>query len=540
NCYHAHTLRPKDENIVNDTLHDPCAEIDVQGRDVVIPCPKKAAPWILTATILGSSMAFIDGSVVNMVLPVLQRELGATVAEAQWLIESYALFLAALILVGGSLGDLYGHRRIYCFGVVGFAIASLLCGFAQSPNQLILARAVQGVAGALLVPGSLAIISANFDAGRRGAAIGTWSAATALTMAVGPVLGAWLTDTFSWRWIFFMNIPIALVVIAIVASRVPETKRAGCKPLDKTGAVLTVLGLGLLTFGLIESSRYGLDHPLIIATVTGGAIALVVFIRQQLRNRHPMVPLALFKSKTFSGANLMTFFLYAALAGAFFFIPFYLINILGYSTTQAAAAFLPFIIIMSVFSRYAGSVADKYGARLPMTIGPVVTAVGYFLFMLPGAEANYWVHLFPAIIIQGIGMTMAVAPLTTTVMNSVDEENLGIASGINNMVSRTAGLLAIAAFGIVYVASAEGMLNDIASRTGLSIESLQAYFSKGGLLSPPNFDSETSAGLAQAITSVYETVFMHAFHVVMLIVALLTLMSGIISWFTVLPKKVNA
>jgi len=245
---------------MSDVLRDPCAGIFAQ-QHVVVVCPKYQAPWILTATILGSSMAFIDGAVVNMVLPILQLQLNASITQAQWIIEIYALFLAALILVGGSLGDIHGHRKVFASGVIGFSIASLLCAISQNADQLILARALQGIAGALMVPGSLAIISANFSEDQRGAAIGTWSAATALTMAIGPVLGAWLADTFSWRWIFILNLPLGLLVIFILFWRVPETQRANCKPVDKLGAVSTMLGLALLTFGLTESGQYGLQHP---------------------------------------------------------------------------------------------------------------------------------------------------------------------------------------------------------------------------------------------------------------------------------------
>ena len=524
---------------MSDVLRDPCIATEAIEQKPVAACPQRAQPWILLATILGSSMAFIDGSVVNMVLPLLQKEMNASATQAQWLIESYALFLAALILVGGSLGDLYGHRRVFVVGVIGFSIASLLCGIAQTANQLIFMRALQGIGGALLVPGSLAIISANFDESRRGAAIGTWSAATALTMAVGPVLGAWLADNFSWRWIFFMNIPLAIIILLVVAWRVPETKRADCKPLDKTGAVLGTMSLGLLTFALIESNRYGLLHPLIVLTLCTGIIALALFIRQQLRHRFPIMPLSLFKSRNFSGANAMTFFLYSALGGAFFFMPFFLINIQGYSTTQAAAAFLPFIIVMSVFSRYAGMLSDRYGTRLPMTLGPLITSAGYGLLAITGADADYWSQLFPAILLQGIGMTITVAPLTTTVMNAVDQPNLGIASGINNMVSRTAGLLAVAIFGILFLNSANQAYEEVQQASALNPALLQTYFSGSDFLAPPAIANESSTDATRTITAVYEQIFLSAFRTIMLVAAALAILSGVISGLTITRRPAS-
>lgn len=521
---------------MSDVLRDPCAEMEVQ-QHAVQACPPYKTPWILTATILGSSMAFIDGAVVNMVLPVLQQQLNAGTTQAQWIIESYALFLAALILVGGSLGDIHGHRKIFAVGVVSFCLASLLCGLAQNADQLILARALQGIGGALMVPGSLAIISANFSEDQRGAAIGTWSAATALTMAIGPVFGAWLADTFSWRWIFFLNLPLGLLVILILYWRVPETHRTDCKPLDKLGAFSATAGLALITFGLTESGRYGLLHPLIIITCMGGILILVLFIRHQAHSRHPMMPLTLFQSMNFSGANLMTLLLYAALGGAFFFIPFYLINIQGYTASQTAAAYLPFIIVMVSFSRAAGKFADKHGARLPMTLGPFITAIGYLLLTVPGINTNYWSHIFPAILIQGIGMTLTVAPLTATVMNTVSEENLGIASGINNMVSRTGGLLAIALFGIIFIYTGEKVSVQIPMDTPVTEELLDQYLDKRNLLAKPVFEADTADAVRTAITEIYQTTFIAAYRATMYFAGLLAFLSGLISWFMIRTAK---
>jgi EmrB/QacA subfamily drug resistance transporter len=416
--------------------------------------PSVSVPWVLIATVLGSAMTFIDSTAVNVSLPVLQRDLRATTGQTQWVIEGYALFLSSLILLGGALGDLYGRRLIFLIGIAIFAAASLACALAGNIEVLIVARCVQGVGGALSTPGSLALISAAYSGEARGRAIGMWSGFSALTSALGPVIGGWLTQSFSWRYVFLINLPNAAIVLLILLFYIAESRdETADRRIDVGGATLVTVGLGLLVYGLIEMNG-GRFTVLDVGSVIAGIVALLLFIPFERRTPDPMVRYNLFSSKNFTVANVYTFFLYAALGGSLYFVPFVLINVHHYSPTAAGGALLPFIFIMVAASRWSGGLVSRLGPRTPMLLGAIVAGLGFLAFALPGTDGSYWTTFFPAAMILGCGAVLFVAPLTTTVMDSVATEHSGVASGINNAVARTAGLLGVAVLGLIVTSTA--------------------------------------------------------------------------------------
>jgi EmrB/QacA subfamily drug resistance transporter len=478
-------------------------------------------------------MAFIDGTAVNVALPALQASLRATVVDVQWVIESYGLFLGALILVGGSLGDLFGRRLIFIIGTAVFALASAGCGVALNIHQLIIARSIQGAGAALLVPGSLAIIGASFDEESRGKAIGTWSGFTTITTAVGPVLGGWLVEHASWRWVFFINLPIAAAVIAISLRHIPESRSATTGRIDWIGALLVTIGLGGLVYGFIESVNLGWTHPLVLGSLIAGFASLIGFVFVESSVTSPMVPLSLFESSSFSGTNLLTLLLYAAVGVFFFLFPLNLIQVQQYSATAAGAAILPLILLMFFLSRWSGGLVAHYGARGPLIVGPLVAALGFVLFAVPSVGDGYWKAFFPAMLVLGFGMALTVAPLTTVVMNSVDQGRIGAASGINNAVARVAGVLAVAVLGIVMVNAFSARLDSKLANFSLppgTLHDIQAGEIKlAGLPLPASLNPITGAAIRESVREA----FVFGFRVIMLICAGLSAASAAAAWLLI-------
>lgn len=484
---------------------------------------------MLAATIIASGMGFMDGTIVNVALPVIQADLGASAVDALWIVESYALMLAALILVGGSLGDHYGRRRVFLVGVTLFTLASVWCGLSPSPEQLIAARTVQGVGGALMIPGSLAIISASFSEETRGKAIGTWSGFSGITAAIGPVVGGFLIDNVSWRAAFLINIPLAALVLFIAIRHVPESRDPGARRLDVPGAALATVGLGGLVFGLIEAASRSLTDPAVFLPLVVGFAGLAAFVYNEGRSREPMMPLSLFRSRNFSGANLLTMLLYMGLGGALYFFPFVLIQVHGYSATAAGGAFLPFIVLTFLLSRWAGGLVTSVGPKVPLTVGPVITAAGFILFALPGTGGSYWTTFFPAVVVMGLGMSLVIAPLTTTAMNSVEGRHSGLASGVNNAVSRTASLLAVAILGVFVFAAFSTALDsrlaglDLSNEARTQMEEQKANL--GAARPPDGVDAQTAAAVERAV----DESFVGGFRVAMYIAAGLALASALAS-----------
>jgi EmrB/QacA subfamily drug resistance transporter len=508
-------------------FREPCDENVIRSAPQRSTCTKSRGRWILAATILASAMAFIDGTVVNVALPALQTNLNATAVDLQWVVEAYSLLLSALLLIGGSLGDHFGRRSIFLIGVAVFASASAACGFAATIGQLIAFRAFQGLGAALLIPGSLAIISSSFSEKERGRAIGTWSGFSAITTGIGPLLGGWLIEHVSWRAVFFINLPIALLIILISVRHVAESSDKENTRVDWLGAILAAAGLGALVYGLIESSRLSLTEPSVVFVLVAGSVLLLVFLFVETRVSQPMLPLSLFHVRAFAGTNLLTLLLYAALGGTLFFLPLNLIQVQHYSATAAGAALLPFILLMFVLSRWSGGLVVRYGARLPLIVGPLITACGYALFIRPGIGGSYWINFFPPILVLGLGMAISVAPLTTTVMNSVSQNRAGVASGVNNAVARTAGLLAIAVLGIVMLHVFTDRLDQRIVEMKLPASMSQSLQSQRTKLAAIAIPEDHDPATQQVIRRAIDESFVSGFRVVMAIGVVLAIAGAV-------------
>ncbi|TDO50723.1 EmrB/QacA subfamily drug resistance transporter [Kribbella sp. VKM Ac-2527] len=404
------------------------------------------ARWVLAATALGSGMAFLDGTVVNVALPAMGEDLDADMAGLQWIVNGYMLMLAALILLSGSLGDRLGRRRTFVAGVIWFALASLVCAVAPNLEVMVAGRILQGIGGALLTPGSLAILQTTFAHSDRSKAVGAWSGLTSVAAAVGPFVGGSLVDSGSWRWIFLLNLPIALVTVLITLRHVPETRdETAAGKLDLTGALLATLGLAGLTYGLISAGERGFGDPVVMTTLVAGVFALAVFVEVERRSSHPMLPPGIFKNLRFTGANLVTVVVYGALGTATFLVVVYLQTALGYDALTAGASLLPLTLLMLTLSGYAGELSERIGARIPMTAGPLLMAGGFLLMLRIEPDSGYISDVLPGVFILGLGLVATVAPLTATVLSSVEDHHAGIASGVNNAIARSAQLMAVAA-----------------------------------------------------------------------------------------------
>ena len=519
----------------------PCDEGVIRGTRVSAPCRTASRRWVIAAASLGSGMAFLDSTVLNVALPAVQTELGASARDVQWIYGAFALLLSALLLVGGTLGDRYGRRRAFVLGAAVFAAASVWCALAPGPGHLVAARALQGAGGALLVPASLAIVGASFEGKLRAKAIGAWAALSGTAMAVGPVLGGWLVEYVSWRAAFLIVPALASVALPIALWHVPESRDPRARRPDLAGALLATGGLAGLVYGLIESSASGFGDPTVLAALILGVLALAAFVLVERRGRDPMVPLSLFRSGSFGGANLVTLLFYMALTGSLYLLPFLMMHIHGYSAFVAGSVFLPFVAMAFVIGRLSGRICARFGAKVPLVVASLAVAAGLLLFALPGAEhGSYWTSFFPAMVVQGFGMALVITPLTTAALGSVESARSGLASGVNNAVTRIAGLLAVAVLGMIVYAMFSANLD--ARLEGMNLPSVvrneleAAKADLGAAEVPDGVDARTEARLERAI----EESFVAGFRMVMLFSAGLALASALAAALLVGDRKRSA
>ncbi len=506
----------------------------------------RAGRWILLTTVLASSMVFIDGTALNVALAEIQDELHATGVELLWIVNAYLLFLAALMLIGGALGDRYGRKRVFGYGISLFALASFVSGLSPSTQFLIAARAVQGIGGALMVPGSLAIIAASFSSSDSGKAIGIWSSASTVTTIGGPILGGVLAGAGLWRAVFFINLPLA--VLALYGLRhVPESRDENApERLDYPGAALAVLGLAGLAYGLITLGDRGLKTAVrdadVVASLVAGIAVLILFVMVERRSPAPMLRMSLFESRTFTGANVMTCFLYGALGGALFFLPLNLIQVQGYDASIAGFTLLPFSLLLAGLSPLAGAFADRYGPRLPLTVGPALVGLGFLLLTLPdmtGGPRDYWTTYLPGILVMGLGMGITVAPLSNTVMTSVSSSQAGTASGINNAVSRLAGVLATAILGAVALASFSGALDTRTAAIDMPPEARAVLLSQTGDLANTDPPDGLAPDVRDRVEMAIGGAFVDAFKLVFGIAAGLAWVSAVFAAVIIEPKTLR-
>jgi EmrB/QacA subfamily drug resistance transporter len=482
--------------------------------------------WVLVCAVLASTMAFVDESVVNVALPRMEADLHTSLSAMQWVINAYTLCMSALLLIGGAAGDRFGRRRIFMIGISVFALASVACGLAPNPGALIGARALQGVGAAFLIPCGLALISAVYDEKERGAAIGVWSGASAIAAGAGPILGGWIVDHLSWRAIFLINPILALPALWIAVRYLTESRETEMRSsLDWPGALTVFLGLGAIVYGLIAAAALGWSDPLVSGTIVAGIVLLLIFIRIERHSAAPMVPLGLFKSRQFTGVNLLTLLLYGALSGTFFFVPFLIIQVYGYSAAAAGAIFIPFAVILGGLSTWSGKLMDRFGARWPLIIGPTIAAVGLLLLAMLSADGRYFSFIVP-IVVLAFGMAITIAPLTTTVLNAVKEQQTGVASGINNAAASVAGLLVIAIMGTVALRVLDLEIDAHLRRAQPSIAVRREVEAARGGFIMPHASAQLSAAERASVHEISQASFAGTIYLVLLVMAALAFASA--------------
>jgi EmrB/QacA subfamily drug resistance transporter len=494
-----------------------------------------AGKWVMVSTILASSMAFIDGTALNVVLPALQKSLHATAADLFWLLNAYLLILASLILVGGSLGDKLGRKKVFMWGIFIFILGSGMCGFAPDVNYLIAFRIIQGFGGALMIPGSLSLISSSIDEQERGKAIGTWSAVTTILILAGPVLGGALADAGLWRYIFFINIPIGIVSLIVLWQKVSETRNEDADhAIDFPGAIAIALGLACLTFGFLRAPALGFGHWQVYTTLSAGVLILTGFLVIEHRSKHPMMPLNLFSNPVFTGVNLLTFFLYAGLGASMLFMSLNMVQIQGYTQLQSGLTFLPFTVLMMTIARLAGAWADKYGPRAFLIGGPATAGAGMLVLSFikqTHGVSDYWTTFFPGIVIFGIGMSFTVAPLTATVMGSVSDHLSGTASGINNALTRISNVFANAIFGALAVLFFAGFLHSKIEQTHFSARQKQEIVRQAANLGDAKVPASINKTDEAEVKKAYHEGFISAYANIMRISAGLAFLGSLMTVF---------
>jgi EmrB/QacA subfamily drug resistance transporter len=512
----------------------PAASADASVETPRIRLSSPAGRWLIVATSLASGMIFLDGSVVNVALPVMQRDLHASLSGLQWVINAYMLFLAALLMIGGGIGDTYGRKLAFQWGLATFAISSAACGLTPNLNVLIAARAVQGVGGALLVPGSLAMLKALVVPEDSGRAIGLWAGLSGVTSAIGPLVGGYMVTAISWRAIFFINVPLAALTLWAMAVHVPSNRDPNAPPtLDWSAGALSIIGLGGLTYVLIEQPTRGWTDPTILLGIAAAVIGVALFPVREIRARRPMIPLHAFRSRTFDGANIATIGVYFTFGGALLFLILDLQQLQGFTPLEAGAAFLPVTLLLLFLSPRVGALMQRFGARLPLTVGPIIIAIGFVYLMRAGNAVSYWTDILPGVLLLGLGMSFFVTPLTATVMNAVPEPLAGVASGISNMLTRIANLLAVAILGLIMAHRFESTLSSRLGLMALTPATRSALIARSDRLTDDPVPRALSAAQRSQVVDAIDAAYIDGFRWILATCAVLCLLSALVCFLTI-------